>query len=54
MHDPQDKPTPNPERIIKSLFLIFFSLFVYTKLKGIVECTKFYQRDMDVRSLLDL
>ena len=23
-------------------------------LKGIVECTKFYQRDMDVRSLLDL
>ena len=24
------------------------------KLSGIVECTKFYQRDMDVRSLLDL
>ena len=23
-------------------------------LTGIVECTKFYQRDMDVRSLLDL
>ena len=24
------------------------------KLSGIVECTKFYQRDMDVRGLLDL
>ena len=24
---------------------------INTKLKGIVECTKFYQRDMDVRSL---
>ena len=24
------------------------------ELSGIVECTKFYQRDMDVRSLLDL
>ena len=24
---------------------------INTKLKGIVECTKFYQRDMDVRGL---
>jgi adenosylhomocysteine nucleosidase len=24
---------------------------INTKLKGIIECTKFYQRDMDVRSL---
>jgi len=27
---------------------------VRKNLSGIVECTKFYQRDMDVRSLLDL
>ena len=27
---------------------------VNKKLSGIVECTKFYQRDMDVRGLLDL
>ena len=27
---------------------------INTKLKGIVECTKFYQRDMDVRGLMKL
>ena len=27
---------------------------VSKNLKGIIECTKFYQRDMDVRGLLDL
>ena len=41
MHDPQDKPTPNPERTIKSLLLIFFSLLACFKLKGIVEDTVF-------------
>ena len=41
MHEPQDKPTPNPERIIKSLFLIFFSLLACFKPNGMVEDTVF-------------